>query len=76
MTKWTSENVDYLVERYLSGESVKSNPILANLCSWEFGREVTENGIKGQIDRQRKKGRLPKYRPDYEHAPTRGCHER
>ncbi len=39
--------------------STTSNAEFARICSQEFGRPITENAIKGGIDRQRKKGRLP-----------------
>jgi hypothetical protein len=63
--RWTNHNIDYLIKQYGINGKPASNKILANLCSWEFGRDVSDGAVKGQIDRQRKHGRLPKYRPGF-----------
>lgn len=45
-------------------DSDTSNAEFSRICSNEFGRTITENGIKGAIDRRRKRGELPEYRKD------------
>ncbi len=63
---WTPEEFDHMIELYLdsikNGGKPISNAKLAEQCSNKFGRKITENSIKGAIDRQRKKGRLPLFR--------------
>ena len=70
---WSSIEYDFLVDLY-TGKAMKengevhqtssstSNAVFAGICSTRFGRNITENSIKGAIDRQRKKDRLPKRR--------------
>jgi hypothetical protein len=55
---WTSENKEFLITIFTNDPSL-SNIELAALCSAEFGRTITENSIKGEIDRSRKRALLP-----------------
>lgn len=59
---WTTQDTDYLVSLYLANPNI-SNGELASLCTQHFGRPITESAVRGQLDRQRKKGRIDKYRP-------------
>lgn len=58
---WLPEEYDFLANLYDENPAA-SNAVLAGRCSEQFGREITENGIKGAIDRLRKKDRLAKRR--------------
>jgi hypothetical protein len=61
---WTKQNIAFLVEQYNGkpGDPTKSNAVLAKLCTEEFGRLITENAVKGQVDRCRKKKMIAEYR--------------
>lgn len=70
---WSNIEFDFLVALYEGtavdgkGEKIASNSGTSNLvfskhCTEKFGRDITENAIKGAIDRLRKKDRLPKRR--------------
>jgi len=63
--RWTAANFEYLACEYEADPTIQ-NKVLAIRCSQHFGREITKDAIGGQIDRLRKMGRLPKYRPGYE----------
>jgi hypothetical protein len=59
--RWTEDERQYLVDLYTADPS-RSNKTLADACSTQFGRLITECSIKGELDRQRKKGRVSPYR--------------
>jgi hypothetical protein len=59
--KWSSDEKSFLERQHLLDISVK-NKCLAALCTLEFGRLITENGIRGSLDRLRKDKRVPQYR--------------
>lgn len=52
---WTCENRSYLVAEFLR-DPHSSNYLLASKCSAQFGREITENAIRGQLTRLRESG--------------------
>jgi hypothetical protein len=60
--EWSPDNYDYLATTYLANPTL-SNRKLAEQCSTHFGREITENSIRGALDRLRNLGRIPKRRP-------------
>lgn len=59
---WSETEYQYLVNKY-EADPKQKNKSLAEMCSSEFGRDITENSIRGAIDRERKRGHLPKRRP-------------
>lgn len=58
---WSQENYDYLASEYLLDQT-QSNRQLAEKCTQQFGRNITENSIRGGLDRLRKQGRISKRR--------------
>lgn len=61
-TPWTVGEYDFLAKGYTLDPS-KSNLDFAIMCTKEFGRSITEEAIKGALDRLRKRKRISKYRP-------------
>lgn len=59
---WSDEDEQYLTDLYKQ-DPRQRNRSLANNCEQHFGRTITENSIKGALDRLRKHGSLPKKRP-------------
>lgn len=59
---WKTTEYDYLCREYLIDPS-RSNLLLSQMCSLEFGRPITEQAIKGSLDRLRKRNRIPERRP-------------
>ena len=59
---WKSNDYTFLATLYLEDQH-KSNAYLATVCGQKFDREITENAIKGALDRLRKKGSIPVKRP-------------
>ena len=59
---WSEDERKFLTECYCS-DPQRSNKTLAQMCSKKFGRLITECGIKGELDRLRKAGRVSPYRP-------------
>lgn len=59
---WSDEERVFLVELYRQKETL-SNRELAELCTKQFGRLVTECSIKGELNRLRQKGKVSMYRP-------------
>lgn len=53
-TPWTDEERQFLVDLYNHDPKTR-NRTLASLCSAQFGRTITENAIKGEIDRAQKR---------------------
>jgi folylpolyglutamate synthase/dihydropteroate synthase len=60
---WKSNEYAFLEKLYQSNPTTH-NIEFAKKCSDEFGRVITENSIKGAIDRLRQKGRLERKRPN------------
>jgi hypothetical protein len=60
--QWSNQEGDYLVGFYVSDPTM-SNASFANICTKHFGRKITENAIRGALDRLRDKGRIERYRP-------------
>jgi hypothetical protein len=56
---WSNHEVQFLLDAYArsNGHGYKA---LADQCSEAFKRDISENAIKGQIDRLRNSGRLPR----------------
>lgn len=63
--EWSTENYEYLAVEYLA-DPTQPNRVLAEKCTEHFGREITENAVRGAIDRLRQQGRIPKRRPGHE----------
>jgi hypothetical protein len=59
---WTDAEYTYLKNLYLADPS-KSNLMFADACTLHFGRPITENAIKGALDRLRKRKEIPGKRP-------------
>lgn len=59
---WTETDENYLIEQYRD-DPLQKNIVLAQRCAERFGRPISENSIKGALDRARKKGYLPGRRP-------------
>lgn len=59
---WTTQEYDFLEALY-TADPLTPNAVLAEKCSKQFGRPITENSIKGALDRLRDKGRITMYRP-------------
>jgi hypothetical protein len=53
-----------LEEQGYNTDSTTTNAKFSEMCTTLFGRDITENSIRGAIDRKRKEGRLPKLRKD------------
>lgn len=72
--KWSKDEYEFLARLYETNPSAQ-NKMLAARCSDHFGREITSYAIGGSIDRLRKQGRLPRYRPGREREPglADGC---
>jgi|ERR1019366_1169009 hypothetical protein len=60
--EWKNTEYEYLGGIYCDDPTTK-NTVLAAMCSEKFGREITENAIKGALDRLRKQGKIPARRP-------------
>lgn len=56
MQDWTGEEVQFLMDAYQASQGRYRD--LASLCTEKFGRTISENAIKGKIDRLIKSGRL------------------
>jgi hypothetical protein len=54
---WTDDNQSFLIETCQQNPALKYKE-LAQICTRHFGRTLTENGIKGKVDRLRKTGLL------------------
>jgi hypothetical protein len=64
--EWSTEDYDFLVELYLKNPA-EQNSVLAETCAERFGRPITENSIRGALDRLRKRDhRIPMRRPGRE----------
>jgi hypothetical protein len=63
--EWKSDEVQHLVNLY-QADPHEPNASLANKCSDHFGREITEQAIKGAVYRLGRQGRLPLQRPPRE----------
>lgn len=61
--KWSENNIDYLVAEY-EFDPKRSNAFLAEKCTIQFKRPITEQAVKGALFRLGESGRLPKQRPD------------
>ena len=59
--KWNDDERQYLAELY-SVDSAQTNKALAIACSEKFDRLVTECAIKGELNRLRASGKVPRYR--------------
>ena len=59
--KWTESERQFLAQLYSSNERL-SNKALADACSVQFGRLVTECSIKGELNRLRQRGKVSAYR--------------
>jgi hypothetical protein len=59
--RWSEEERLFLVQLY-HDDPRRSNMVLAERCSVQFGRPITECSIKGELDRLRKSDRVPPYR--------------
>jgi hypothetical protein len=60
--EWTNHEYEFLVKIHID-DSSRKNIVLAHICSEKFGRDITENAIKGSLDRLRKQNRIPQKRP-------------
>ena len=54
---WKNTEYTYLETIHNADPTIK-NIVLASMCSEKFGREITENAIKGSLDRLRKQNRV------------------
>lgn len=61
-TRWSETERQFLVELY-QRDPKQSNKALADACSRKFGRLITECSIKGELNRLRQRGAVPRYRP-------------
>ena len=59
---WTPDNYRFLTDLHLGNMNL-SNLELADECSKKFGRSITENSIRGSLNRLRTLGVVPPYRP-------------
>lgn len=55
---WTEDNITFLIGLVGENRSEK-NAVLARQCSTHFGREISEDAIKGEKYRLEQAGRLP-----------------
>ncbi len=62
---WSDADYDYLVSIHTE-DFARSNVALAYMCTMRFGRDITENAIRGSLNRLRRAGRVPRYRPGHE----------
>jgi hypothetical protein len=60
--RWTAGEYDFLRNLYIKTDGHVKNADLANKCAAAFGRDVTENAIKGALDRLRKNGAIHQFR--------------
>jgi hypothetical protein len=61
--KWSEIEIDYLVAQY-EIDPRRPNALLAEKCSVQFTRSITEDAVKGALFRLGECGRLPKQRPE------------
>jgi len=60
--EWKEDEVEYLIGEYMT-DPHQPNALLAEKCMQRFGRDITEQAIKGAIYRLGQSGRLPLHRP-------------
>jgi len=60
--EWKADEVDYLIAEY-QADPHQPNATLATKCMKQFGRDISEQAIKGAIYRLGQTGRLPQHRP-------------
>jgi len=59
-----SANEDQWLANYHLCDPTSTNSALAIACSEKFGRHITENAIRGKLDRLRRTGHVPGFRKD------------
>ncbi len=67
--KWSKAEWDFMIKTHLADRTIMYLE-LAEICTKEFGREITKHSISGALSRARKKGVIPmgrSYKPRRKH---------